>query len=215
MREVCSIKIAVTCPTGIGTSKMLISRLQKEFPIFEVVCVVSIVDIDTNKLLNDDVKFIISTVNLNIDYPYVKVSPMLSIDDKKVLKQLKSELITFREKDVVDTTSKKDESQIDNKELSLTDIKYISEFGLEIINLTNSIFFYKSDVMDSKYEMISKLASLIGQTKEAIIDISTQLTNREKIASTYIKDLKLYLFHSKAKSVSHSKLGFIIVFGSA
>ncbi len=198
----CKIKVAITCPSGIGTSKMLQSRLNKKFPIFEVAATISIIDIAVSKLEAIGIKLIISTVGLNVEFPYIKVSPMLSQDDSATLKQLASELVTYEQQVIT-----KEETV--EKVLTLEDIEYATKLGQEIINVINSIFLYKSQDISSKYEMIQKIASLLGNDKDGVIAISKKLIDREAIASTYIKEFGIYLFHAKTSGVASSKLGLI------
>ncbi|MBS4179074.1 BglG family transcription antiterminator [Lederbergia citrea] len=72
------IKALVICPTGIGTSKMLATRIKKEITEINSVDILSIKDIQRDaNLTSYDV--IISTVRLPfIDIDYILVSPLLS-----------------------------------------------------------------------------------------------------------------------------------------
>ena len=83
--EANSIKALIVCPTGIGTSKMLASRIKKEIIEIDSVEIKSIKDIQQDANLKSyDV--IISTVRLPfIDMDYILVSPLLS--EENILKQ--------------------------------------------------------------------------------------------------------------------------------
>lgn len=75
--EKLSIDVLVVCPTGIGTSKMLASRIQKEIPGIDHLGIKSIKEIQQEHLKGYDL--IISTVKLPfIDTDYILVSPLLT-----------------------------------------------------------------------------------------------------------------------------------------
>ena len=83
-----SISVLVVCSTGIGSSKMLRSRLEREFSEIDVKKIISL-----HKLHDEDLKqydFIISTVPLDLDESkYLCVSPPLNDGEKeKVRKQI-------------------------------------------------------------------------------------------------------------------------------
>lgn len=83
-----SISVLVVCSTGIGSSKMLRSRLEREFSEIDVKKIISL-----HKLHDEDLKqydFIISTVPLDLDESkYLCVSPLLNDGEKeKVRKQI-------------------------------------------------------------------------------------------------------------------------------
>lgn len=80
------IRTIVFCSSGIGTSKMLASRLQREIPEIDIVDNVSVFEVH----LLDKSKYdlIISTVMLPIDPDkYIWVSPLLSSDELKLIRQ--------------------------------------------------------------------------------------------------------------------------------
>lgn len=74
------IDAVVVCPTGIGTSKMLASRIQKELPEIDSVNILSINDFQSAKFKDYDL--VISTIRLPVtDLDYIMVSPLLSDQD--------------------------------------------------------------------------------------------------------------------------------------
>ncbi|MCA1060540.1 BglG family transcription antiterminator [Rossellomorea aquimaris] len=78
--EKVSIQAVVVCPTGIGTSKMLASRIQRELTMINKVEILSIKDFQTANL--DDYDIVISTVRLPFtEVDYILVSPLLSEKD--------------------------------------------------------------------------------------------------------------------------------------
>ena len=83
-----SISVLVVCSTGIGSSKMLRSRLERVFSEIDVKKIISLHKLHDEDLTQYD--FIISTVPLDLDESkYLCVSPLLNDGEKeKVKKQI-------------------------------------------------------------------------------------------------------------------------------
>ncbi|MGG5330685.1 BglG family transcription antiterminator [Enterococcus sp. AZ163] len=75
----------IVCASGMGTSYLLKSKLEKEFPQLEIIGISSAVD---PRLLHYQAELIISTVPLNIpDVKVVYVSPVLNEKERKAVQQ--------------------------------------------------------------------------------------------------------------------------------
>lgn len=89
-----SIQVLVVCSTGIGSSKMLRSRLEREFSEIDVKKIISLHKLHDENLDNYD--FIISTVPLDLDEDkYLCVSPLLNEKEKE---ETKKKLEAFNQK---------------------------------------------------------------------------------------------------------------------
>ncbi|EGA91277.1 transcriptional regulator MtlR [Planococcus donghaensis MPA1U2] len=78
--EKVQIGAVVICPTGIGTSKMLASRIQKELPEINSIEILSINDFQAADFKNYDL--VISTIRLPVtEVDYIRVSPLLNERD--------------------------------------------------------------------------------------------------------------------------------------
>ncbi|MFZ7946968.1 BglG family transcription antiterminator [Neobacillus sp. 19] len=81
------IHALVICPTGIGTSKMLASRIKKEIPGIDHIEIKSIKEIQRKDQIKD-FDMIISTVNLPfLDVDYMLVSPLLTEENIAAIRQ--------------------------------------------------------------------------------------------------------------------------------
>lgn len=79
------VRVLVICSTGIGTSKMLATKLERKFPEIELARHQSIFDLKQEEFLEYDV--IVSTVLLeNLNQSYVHISPMLTEDEAAKVK---------------------------------------------------------------------------------------------------------------------------------
>ncbi|MGC8721954.1 MAG: BglG family transcription antiterminator [Caldisericaceae bacterium] len=81
-------KVAVICPMGIATSRLLYYKLTNEIPEIEIVQVGSIKELEEGNF-TQKVDLIISTMPLSgVKIPHVVVSPFLRTEDKKLIKEI-------------------------------------------------------------------------------------------------------------------------------
>ncbi|MDN5331037.1 MAG: mannitol operon transcriptional activator [Tepidanaerobacteraceae bacterium] len=74
--------VVLVCPSGIGSARMLASRLKKELPDLEILDVVSLLDLEGTLAKHPDTEAIISTVPLEVArLPVIVVSPLLPPED--------------------------------------------------------------------------------------------------------------------------------------
>lgn len=82
--ETIKIKTVVICHSGYGTSQLLATRLRKTFRNIEIVGVIASNSINNIDL--DQVDLIVSTVDLEIEQPYIMVSAFLNEIDRENIK---------------------------------------------------------------------------------------------------------------------------------
>ena len=77
-------RVIVACPTGMGTSRLLASRLRRTFPTLQIIDEVTTLEITPEYIAAKDFDFIISTVPIpRAERPVLVVSAALIDDDKK------------------------------------------------------------------------------------------------------------------------------------
>lgn len=75
-----SYKVILVCGTGVGTSKLLESRIRNEFSNLIVVDTTSVRHIQNMNL--DNIDFVLSTIEMdNLEKPVLTISPMLSLKE--------------------------------------------------------------------------------------------------------------------------------------
>lgn len=77
------LKALVVCTTGIGTAQLLAARLEKSFKQIEIKDIVSSVSLHESIL--NDIDIVISTVPIEINKPFINISPLLTQNDIKRL----------------------------------------------------------------------------------------------------------------------------------
>lgn len=185
----------VVCASGIGSSKILASRIKKELPAIGYTQNISMFDIE--KIPKSDYDIIISTVHLSIhSQDYILVSPLLTIDDVKnitlYLENLGNvqhdmqDLLPVKEDDLL-TVLKTYHSYIDHT------IQIIEKFTCQKI--------------DNQGMNIEEILSLICEkfVQDQIISnkqvIMTKLLEREKLGGLGISNIKLALFHTRSREI--------------
>lgn len=194
--------VAVTvCPSGIGTSKLLASNIQKEFNNIIIKNRISIMNIDIEDLKKQGVDCIISTVKIDVDYKCITVNPILSKEDKVNLKRFIKEVL----KDKSFTTTEVSHKKSFGKE----EMQLISDLGIEINNLLDNIVLEKVDAVSSINDMIHIAGSMFSNNEEERKSIENGLLEREKIGTTYLEGYDLMLLHCKNQFVNRCKFGVI------
>ncbi len=89
------LNILVVCSSGMGTSRLLSTRLEQVFSEIECITQASVSDLKSLDLSQYD--GIISTVNLDIDSPYLTVNPLLPDSDISYVAQFLNTKSTFQE----------------------------------------------------------------------------------------------------------------------
>lgn len=201
--EAMSIKSLVVCPTGIGTSKMLASRIKKEIIEIDTVEIKSIKDLNQVNLNQYDV--IISTVRLPfMDVDYLLVSPLLSSEEIKTIR-------TYLQKNLHTLTKNKYHLMVNGKEKihsrkrnqSITDVlKEIKEVqsSIEII-LKNFCVYQKKN--ESYQQVILEMIHSADQNHllsqpEAVLH---EIMEREKLGGLGIPRTSMALFHCRHENV--------------
>ncbi len=194
--------IAVVCPTGMGTSRMLAANLEKEFHNLEICCILSALHINVQKLAEEGIDFIVSTVELDIDYAYAYVSPILTEQDKVLLVDLMKKAEKRKKPTAVQHTKTA-------KYTTKQDIMYITKIGIEIIQLLNNLRFLMIQRTTNLWDLFPLAGRMFTKEKEKANSVVMALTEREMKAETYISSLEIMLFHCKTEAVNHCRLGYI------
>lgn len=194
------IPVAVACPTGLGTSKMLAVQLTKEFHHLEVREIISAIRIDVQKLKREGIRLLISTVHLDIDFPYVCVNPILLEQDKMLLRT-ELQLLPMQQEMVPEIKS--------TPAVQKDTLVYMTRLGEEILYLLEHTQLLTLPYAQDKQELLYVASGMFTETKEARELIADSLAKREQISSTYIRDFQMMLLHCKTSGVRHCCFGYI------
>ncbi len=197
-----NIKVVIACPLGVGTSKMIAIKLKNEFKNIEILDVISVLEINVERLLEHNVDLIISTVDLKVDYQYIKVSPNLTDKDRAKLQDIVKGIKTKPPTKIVKVPS-------DDGYLYKNNILYLSQLGTEIVALLDSVTVFRSDEIATIDDIFRKAANMYASDEEKKSIIVRDLKTRENIASTYLSEYEMYFMHCKTLAVDNCKFGFV------
>ena len=194
-------RVVVACPTGMGTSRLLASRIRKQYANIRIIDQASTLDIDEAYLRHHEPEFIISTVPIpKASVPVVVVSPMLGEADMQVIgRMLQQQNEMFLREASVQAVPKRNFREA---------LAHLTEYGSAILSLMEHFFFYERTAKD-----IQEACRIAGQAAGG--DAKTQaalyrgLWEREKKAATLITGNRLVLLHCKSPLVELPKIGIL------
>ncbi|WP_010631503.1 BglG family transcription antiterminator [Sporolactobacillus vineae] len=201
------LRALVVCPTGIGASKMLASRLRKEFPEFLSVSVSSISEMKRLELEQYDL--ILSTVHLPKQViPCMFVNPLLSKKDADDIHSTTRHLVARKKLIPVVRPSSEpalmkpaaDEGPAPSLEHFMDAVDHVQ---LAIREIMAHFTVYRLKAQESKEQVIRKAAELL-QSQGVVSDadrIAARLLAREKLAGLAIPGTTMALFHCRDQAV--------------
>ncbi|MFP7492742.1 BglG family transcription antiterminator [Terribacillus saccharophilus] len=195
------LHVLVVCSSGIGTSKMLASRLQNEFPEITQVTLSSFLELKDLELETFDL--LISTISLDqFHRSYLLVNPLLpSPDVKRVDSFIQQELPTIYKKRKLTTQApsvKSSFSAISAFEPKLSELQTLTE---AVQNL------WRNFTVDESYPSSAALFPHIDQeaAKLGVIKKHGTLTHllqqRETLGGMGIPETKMALYHSRSSEI--------------
>ncbi|MCY8464097.1 BglG family transcription antiterminator [Bacillus atrophaeus] len=199
-KEEAKIKALIVCSSGIGSSKMLASRLKKELPEIQSFDMSSLIELKDRDIRAYDM--IVSTVPIpyeNIDY--IVVSPLLNEEDANQVKQhIKRKIPLILEK----------KRRLDNSRCKETDIpdtlktaekmgRYLDSIQHVLKNFTVNNIDTKPDDEPLPHQMFRLLEAegLIHDAKKAAVC----LLEREKQGGLGIPETGMALYHLKNEEI--------------
>jgi len=138
--------IIVVCNTSRGTSKLLATRIKNNIPEINIKDIVSIIDIEKDKELLEDVDLIISTIKIdNLNKATLTVSPIITTYELGKIRDF-----LYLDQDYVGQEISEDdyiEETLTTIIRKYTDKKNVGKLQREIMSLIGS---YSSNVKDEK-----------------------------------------------------------------
>jgi mannitol operon transcriptional antiterminator len=199
-------RVIVTCTSGIGSSKMLAARLDKEFKNIKIVDVISTIEIDEIWIKENGIDFIISTVKIEKTItPIIIVTPLLVDDDIKNINNFMIELDKLEVKITTEIEITKNFEKPDLRKKATDLIKYCNA----MISILDSYFLEYFDRVENIEELIQRLGLIISENEEKQKFIIQDLLNREKSGSTILRGKGIILIHARTNGVEALKLGII------
>lgn len=197
-----NINIVVACPTGIGTSRFLSTKIENKFPNLNILETISALNIDEEYLKEKEVDLIVSTVELNTNLDYICVGPFMSSDDELIIKE---KIKSIAQNKLMDLKVKDDTK---NKNKVYEQITESMNIGRDILEFLDEIQFkkFKSKDLD---ELIMDSSKIFVESSEDVISIKESLEERLKISIPYIEESRILLLHCLSERIDIMKLAII------
>lgn len=207
-KEIKRLSVMIVCPTGIGSSRLLTESLKKEYPNLDIRGITSAFELDNVRLQEEGVDLIISTVKLEIAYPYLHVNPILTRQDK-ILLDSRIKVIQEQKRQLQESEIQPTESTTDSTAICRKDVDFISAIGSEIYELLGNIYLNQAPILKNREELISYSASLYAESSEMQEHLYKILKDRDTLADTYIKPFQALLLHGRSPKLTRSCFGYV------
>lgn len=200
--EEVKIKAVVVCPTGIGTSKMLASRIQKEIAEIHSVEILSLKDFESASLRGDDI--VISTVRLPFtDIDYTLVSPLLSEKDIGSIRNYLQNNLEKLTKDRMSVNAAKKEAGNAAQPKVRNLLQEIKDVQSSIESILDNFRVYRKQYAGSHLNILNEM---VGQAeKDGLLtdsnEVMHELEEREKKGGLGIPNTTMGLFHCRSESI--------------
>ncbi|KIL52167.1 BglG family transcription antiterminator [Jeotgalibacillus soli] len=198
-KEKVVISALVVCSSGIGTSKMLASRLKKEFPEITKITLASLHEAKSLSAQRYDL--IMSTVGLvDIEQEYLLVSPLLPSNEVEKVKryiQLQMPLITKKKGYV----TKEQELPGESIASSLEEFQRVITIMLQLLNKF-TIIKLENDLTEQE---LLQLADQFSIEKGVITSpgvVANHLKEREELGGLGIPGTGLALYHCRSADIT-------------
>lgn len=198
--EEMDLKALAICASGIGSAKIMATRLQQRIPEIKEVKNLSLFDLKDISPAEYDL--VISTVPLsNFDREYIIASPMLLQDDvERIKKAVRNKRLTYNN---LRGDRKKDEYGTDLKQedflSKLADLRAYSGIILDILHT-----FHVTDAGGRAFNealmMACKGLQISGNIKD-YRKVHRNLTDRAQLGGLGIPGTKLALYHARSEGV--------------
>ena len=202
--EKVKINAVVVCPTGIGTSKMLASRIQKEITEINSVEILSLKDFQSASLKDYDI--VISTVRLPFtDIDYTLVSPLLSDKDIGSIRnylQNNLEKLT-RDERYLRTAVKASESGKEKRPKVRDLLQEMKDVHTSIESILDNFRVYRNQHAGSHFTVLNEMVE--QAEKDGLLtdskDVLHELGEREKKGGLGIPNTNMGLYHCRSESI--------------
>jgi mannitol operon transcriptional antiterminator len=189
--------VLIICPSGIGSSKMLVSRLETAFPQIQQIRHASFFELE--RLDTDEFDLIVSTVSLSMpEETYVQVQPFLSEDEVEKIRD------HLREKSLNAGLANRAVSE--SREVSgggRAGFYQMAEATQIIAELIEDVFLERHEATSSVPEAVGRICgSLAGQGLVSEPGpLEAALLSRLELGGVGIPATALALFHTREAAV--------------
>ncbi|MFW5686755.1 MAG: BglG family transcription antiterminator [Halanaerobium sp.] len=183
-------RAAVACTSGIGASRLLASRLSKEFENIEVTSLISTLDFDNQEIESLNLDLIISTVAIpESKIPVIVVNPLLN---EKQQQEINDFLLSHQAK-----------KRNKNEKITLKEkLEMINNYNQGILEVLNNFQLINDYSYQNTEQLIKDAADLLTAEAAKKQKIKEDLSLREEKGSTVLKHNQIMLLHCQSRAIN-------------
>ncbi len=195
-----TLKVLVVCSSGIGTSKMLASKIIQQIPEITEIESSSLFDLENRKWSSYD--FIISTVPIkHMEHEYILASPILTTEDiHKINSQIRKLKMKAGLKKAKITTLK---NRKITKQETVNHIKGIKSMTSAVISLLEGFYLQSYQGNQALAFILQEICKELEE-KQVITDakrVAIKLQERADLGGLGIPNTMLALFHTRSEDI--------------
>jgi mannitol operon transcriptional antiterminator len=201
-KDLGNVKVLVICSSGIGTSKMLVTRLQKEFPELKQVKNVSLMEF--KKMETEDYSLIISTIPIpEYHLDYILVSPILNKEEIEKIRSFINEqmIVNSSEKHLTITLNETEDKK--TAAILINQLTAIKEYAHTIGTILDGFELQELNSLQTTDEIVDyAVSNLLEKNKINDFDaVIRAISEREKLGGLGIPETTMALYHTRSRDV--------------
>ena len=181
------VYIGLVCASGIGISRLMLSRISRQF--MDRIDVNAYGSYELNQLLTEKLDFIISTVPLKETVEVLNVSPLLTMEDMETI-----------EKRVHYYERQPGKKTVENE--FTRQLEQVNFVAAQIRNLIQELGYLKVDPAISFSSLLVEAADAFTPYQDQQDLIVHDIRKREKISSQVFPEFGFALLHNRSKGVT-------------
>ncbi|TWI54679.1 BglG family transcription antiterminator [Halalkalibacter nanhaiisediminis] len=196
------LKALVVCSSGIGTSKMLATRLQKELTEIKEFKNVSLFEF--NQMDHEQYDVILSTIRIpEMNRDYIIVNPILTRDEVEKIKSYIGQHVTKKLVKRVGSNENTGFQPFTIKEQTIEKMQKMTLYSETISTILQGFTVQKNDQKSELATILTKTCELLFD-QHVIADVNmvvADLKRREKLGGLGIPNTTLALYHTRSEAV--------------
>lgn len=202
------IKAVTCCPTGIGTSRFLMTNLQKKFSNLNIVNTISAINIDDEYLKQQGINLIISTVEVDSSMNSIVVSPFLNLDDVKnirhILRNIAKQKVFKKDIRAEELENKKQKNLVDKNEV----MDFMTMSG-NLVEFFKSIEVHEDVDCDDLDELVNYSSFIFADDSKSALKIQKDLKRRINISTPFVDGIEIALLHCMTEEIKNIRYASI------
>ena len=202
------IRAVACCPTGIGTSRFLMTQLQKKFSNLKMVNTISAIKVNEDILKEQGIDLIISTVELESSIKTIVVNPLLNLDDvariRHVLRKIAKDKVFKKDIRASEKKQKDENNQIEKDEV----MDFMIMSG-NIVEFFKSIEVHEDVECDDLEELINYSSFIFAKDSKSALRIQKDLKRRINISTPFVDGIEIALLHCMTSEVENIRYASI------